>query len=62
MPRILSVSYDQVLLRTRQMLLEQRGCQVVSCARIDDALTAVDKTSSICSFWVIRFRPPTSSG
>jgi len=28
--RILSVSYDEVLLRTRQMLLEREGYQVVS--------------------------------
>ncbi len=31
MARILSVSYDEVLLRTRHMLLEREGHEVFSC-------------------------------
>ncbi len=30
MPRILSVSYDEGLLKSRQLLLERQGCEVVS--------------------------------
>lgn len=37
-PRILSLSYDESLLRTRQMMLEDEGYEVISCARMDDAL------------------------
>lgn len=37
-PRILSVSYDLTLLRTRQMLLEQQGYDAISSASIDESL------------------------
>jgi CheY-like chemotaxis protein len=36
--RILSVSYDQLLLRTRQMMLEAEGYEVYSCANMDESL------------------------
>lgn len=36
--RILSVSYDPPLLRTRQMMLEHQGYEVISCATIDESL------------------------
>jgi DNA-binding response OmpR family regulator len=36
--RILSVSYDPPLLRTRQMMLESQGHEVISCATIDESL------------------------
>jgi CheY-like chemotaxis protein len=38
MTRILSVSYDESLLRTRQLMLEQCGYQVVSALGFTDAL------------------------
>jgi len=38
MPRILSVSYDPVLLNTRQLLLESRGYNVTSAEGFIDAL------------------------
>jgi|SRR5581483_1397915 DNA-binding response OmpR family regulator len=38
MVRILSVSYDEVLLRTRQMLLQERGYKVISSLGFTDAL------------------------
>ncbi|MBV8476658.1 MAG: hypothetical protein JOZ36_08335 [Acidobacteria bacterium] len=38
MPRILSVSYDDPLLRTRHMLLESQGHQVVSCLGFAESL------------------------
>jgi DNA-binding response OmpR family regulator len=38
MPRILSVSYDSTLLRTRQMVLESRGYEVVSAHGFTDAV------------------------
>jgi DNA-binding response OmpR family regulator len=37
-PRILSVSYDQSLLRTRQLLLEAQSYDVVSCASFEESL------------------------
>jgi len=37
--RILSVSYDEVLLKTRALLLEYQGYEVVSCHEFDTALT-----------------------
>ncbi|HYL97164.1 MAG TPA: hypothetical protein VET69_15265 [Terriglobales bacterium] len=38
MTRILSVSYDQALLSSRQLLLESLGCEVVSVADFRSAL------------------------
>jgi len=38
MTRILSVSYDQALLSSRQLLLESLGCQVVSVSDFRNAL------------------------
>jgi len=38
MARILSVSYDDTLLRTRELLLEGRGHRVVSCLGFTKAL------------------------
>jgi DNA-binding NtrC family response regulator len=39
MPKqILSVSYDDVLLATRKMLLEQKGCSVTSALGFRDAM------------------------
>ena len=38
MPRILSVSYDATLLRTRQMVLESRGYEVVSAEGFAEAM------------------------
>ena len=38
MPRILSVSYDAALLRTRRMVLESRGYEVVSAEGFAEAL------------------------
>ena len=43
MSRILSVSYDTTLLRTRQMLLERAGYEVVS---IPDLTVALEKCRS----------------
>lgn len=37
-PRILSVSYDDSLLRTREMMLLGKGYEVVSCFGIDETL------------------------
>ena len=36
--RILSVSYDRPLLRTRQMMLESDDYEVISCANMDESL------------------------
>ena len=36
--RILSVSYDEPLLRTRRMMLEAQGYEVTSCACLEEAL------------------------
>ena len=38
MPRILSVSYDAALLRTRQLVLESRGYEVVSAEGFSEAI------------------------
>ena len=38
MARILSVSYDESLLKTRQLILEQRGYQVISALGFTDSL------------------------
>ena len=38
MSRILSVSYDAALLRTRQMVLESRGYEVVSAEGFSEAM------------------------
>lgn len=40
--RILSLSYDEVLLRTRNMLLEQKGYEVVSAQNLESGLAACE--------------------
>ena len=45
MPRILSVSYDATLLRTRQMLLERAGYEVVSTQNLTEALEKCRSTA-----------------
>jgi YesN/AraC family two-component response regulator len=54
--RILSVSYDQPLMRTRQMLLETKGYEVVSAIGFANAPTA----DSTCLYWVTQFRTRNS--
>jgi hypothetical protein len=41
--RILSVSYDEVLLATRQMLLAKNGYEVISILGFTEAVEAVPK-------------------
>jgi CheY-like chemotaxis protein len=42
-PRILSVSYDDLLLRTRQMILENEGYTVVSAHGLENSLAQCKK-------------------
>ena len=44
--RVLSISYDLSLLRTRQLLLEQAGFEVVSATEIAHAVEACEKSNS----------------
>jgi DNA-binding response OmpR family regulator len=43
MPSILSISYSDNLLKTRQMMLEQRGFNVQSAKHLDEALALCAK-------------------
>ena len=43
MPHVLSVSYDAILLSTRQMLLESRGYTVTSAEGYVDALRKMSR-------------------
>jgi DNA-binding response OmpR family regulator len=43
MPRILSISYQEPLLLTRQMLLEQRGYEVVSALGFMEAVVQCEQ-------------------
>jgi CheY-like chemotaxis protein len=45
MIRILSVSYDQALLSSRQLLLESLGCEVVSASDLGHALQLCNHAS-----------------
>lgn len=45
MTRILSVSYDQALLSSRQLLLESLGCEVVSASDFGHALQHCNRGS-----------------
>ena len=40
MPRILSISYDEVLLKTRALMLSRQGFEVESALRFADAIRA----------------------
>jgi len=46
MTRILSISYSDSVLKTRQMLLEQSGLEVKSAKRLEDALALCARQSS----------------
>ena len=50
MARILSVSYDSSLLKTRQLILEQEGHQVVSALGFTDALQQCESSKDFDLF------------
>ena len=50
MARILSVSYDQSLLYTRQLILEQHGHEVVSALGFTKALKCCDEAKDFSIF------------
>jgi CheY-like chemotaxis protein len=50
MARILSVSYDEALLRTRQLILEERKHQVTSALGFTDALQHCQKATNFQLF------------
>ena len=58
MSRILSVSYDVTLLRTRQMLLERAGYSVISVSGLKEALEKC--RSEVCDLVILGHSIPRS--